>query len=77
MFASPPLQLAPVFAHTYLPGPGAGGILEARIARGVVCIAHDILPQLVQAVQSMFESNVLREPALHIHNIAEEGALEI
>jgi len=72
---SPLLKLPPVSAHPDLTRTCAGRLLEAGISRRVIRITYNILAQLVQTVQCMAESDMLREFLVGILDIAEEGSL--
>jgi hypothetical protein len=51
--------------------------LEARVARGVVGVAEDVLAQLVETVEGVTECDVLGLVCLGVFNVAEEGSLGI
>lgn len=75
--AGPLLQFTPVSTHPDLPRARRRRVarLEACIARRVVGIADNVLPQLVEAVQCVAECDVLRLFGLGVLDVAEEGAL--
>ena len=64
----PLVQFSPIIAHFYLTKTCAWWILKSRIPRCIVCVAHDVLAKLVQAMQDMYQGNALRPSMMEVRD---------
>lgn len=55
MLLRPLLQLPPILAHSILSISRAHFLIQARVPRRVIRIAHDLLPESIEAVVDMRE----------------------
>lgn len=61
----PLLQFPPVSAHPILSAPGTHFLTQARVPGRVVRVAHDLLPEAVEAVVHVLEVQALRFVVVH------------
>jgi hypothetical protein len=71
----PLLHLFPIPAHPDLALAGPRWILEPRIPRCIIGMAHNILSQLIQTVQDVYEGDALRTLVVVVHYATVDGAL--